>query len=211
MSGIRGIIYMISSPNTDKVYIGKTIKTLSLRFRGHNSNHSLCRSSIIIEAGDSKITELLVMENSSKIDLAIKELEFIKKYEHIAVNAEVFDIEKEPKENKDSKLMCKIKEKKKENKIIKEMKKEIKKEKKKNLEERDNLIEQDFIKWYDFNVEKCSGEKLNRPESYRNYILNSEYKVSKQIFFKLMSDNTGEPYKYQGEFCYKNYRLSNSR
>ena len=205
MSGMRGIIYLISSPNTDKVYIGKTIQTITMRFRGHNSTHRSCRSSIIIDAGESEITELFVMENCSKIDLAIKELEFIKKYEHNAVNSEVFNLNKEPKEKKREKRII--------NKMKKEIKntiinKEIVKENKKDIEEHDNLIEQDFIKWFDFNVEKCPGERLNRPESYRNYILNSEYKVSKQLFFKLMSDNAGEPYKYQGEFCYKHYRLS---
>ena len=52
---IYGRIYKITSPNTDKVYIGATKNPLSRRFTEHKAKRNNCSSKIIIEAGDAKI------------------------------------------------------------------------------------------------------------------------------------------------------------
>lgn len=57
------IIYIIESPNINKVYIGITSRTLGQRFSGHkrtarkHSKH-YCSSKDIIRAGNSTIREL---------------------------------------------------------------------------------------------------------------------------------------------------------
>ena len=51
---IKGKIYKIISPNTEKMYIGSTILPLDLRFSLHKS-HKNCTSMHIINEGDAYI------------------------------------------------------------------------------------------------------------------------------------------------------------
>ena len=48
-------VYKISSPSTDKVYIGSTIRTLHIRFLQHKRDGNHTRSKEIITFGDSVI------------------------------------------------------------------------------------------------------------------------------------------------------------
>ena len=54
----HAVIYVIVSPNCDKVYYGSTIKTLKKRFSTHKAKQSKCTSRQIIEAGNANIMEL---------------------------------------------------------------------------------------------------------------------------------------------------------
>ena len=83
---MSGIIYMISSPNTDKVYIGSTVQTLTVRFSKHKTNKNTTRSAIIIAAGDAKITELFKFETCTIEELRTKEKEYINQYKDKLVN-----------------------------------------------------------------------------------------------------------------------------
>jgi hypothetical protein len=83
---MTGTIYMISSPNTDKVYIGSTTKKLSHRFYDHKKITNTTRSKIIIDSGDAVITAIDSIEDEDKEELEIKELEYIQFYKNICVN-----------------------------------------------------------------------------------------------------------------------------
>jgi hypothetical protein len=83
---MTGTIYMISSPNTDKVYIGSTTMKLSRRFSTHKCISNTARSKIIIESGDAVITAIDSIEDEDKEELRIKELEYIQFYKDICVN-----------------------------------------------------------------------------------------------------------------------------
>lgn len=80
-------IYMISSPNTDKVYIGSTTQKLSYRFNVHkHNNNNTTRSKFIIDSGDATITAIDIVEDDDSEELKIKELEYIHFYKDICVN-----------------------------------------------------------------------------------------------------------------------------
>ena len=64
---------MVSSPNTDKVYIGSTVQSLTARFARHKAVSNHTRSVIIIAAGDAKITELFKFETCTVQELRDKE------------------------------------------------------------------------------------------------------------------------------------------
>ena len=84
---MSGIVYMVSSPNTDKVYIGSTVQLLRKRFDQHKSaNRNQTRSAIIIAAGDAKITELFKFETCTIEELRTKEKEYINQYKDKLVN-----------------------------------------------------------------------------------------------------------------------------
>jgi hypothetical protein len=77
---------MVSSPNTDKVYIGSTVQALTRRFKFHRAVSNTTRSSIIIAAGDAKITELFKFKTCTVEELRAKELEYINQYKDKLVN-----------------------------------------------------------------------------------------------------------------------------
>jgi len=79
-----GRIYKITSPSTDKIYIGSTTKTLSYRFSSHKINH--CSSIEIINYGDSKIELLEEFECQDKDELKWKEREYQERFKENCVN-----------------------------------------------------------------------------------------------------------------------------
>jgi predicted GIY-YIG superfamily endonuclease len=88
---MSGIVYMVSSPNTDKVYIGSTVQALTRRFTDHKSkfknNHkNQTKAAIVIAAGDAKITELFKFETCTIKELRLKEAEYINQYKDNLVN-----------------------------------------------------------------------------------------------------------------------------
>jgi hypothetical protein len=189
-----GIIYLISSPNTKKVYIGKTVKSLRDRFGGHSAKTNSTRSSLIFEYGDAEIKELYRFKTCSKIELSMKELEFINIYKDVAVNAEVYDLPEKVKIFK-----------KEENLSLRKQAEKRKAEKEDKIQEHD--FEYDAICWYEANIIKKEGSRINRAEAYRNYITNSKSILTKSKFFDFMFENAGEPYKSKGLVCYKNISL----
>ena len=80
--------YIITSTNTDKVYIGSTVKTLKQRLNGHIYEAKLnkgCTSKFIINAGDYSIDLLETVECNSEERFNL-EMEYIKGYGELAVN-----------------------------------------------------------------------------------------------------------------------------
>jgi len=78
----QGKIYKITSPNTDKVYIGSTTLTLDKRFQCHVSAskdpYIHTTSEIVIKAGDAKIELIEVFPCDSKAQLELREGEIQK-------------------------------------------------------------------------------------------------------------------------------------
>lgn len=85
-----GYIYKITSPNTDKIYIGSTSRTLAERFKEHikgaKTKPNDCRSSQIINIGDAKIELIKEIHFYNKSYLEQKERNQIQKYKSICVN-----------------------------------------------------------------------------------------------------------------------------
>ena len=79
-----GRIYKITSPQTDKIYIGSTIKELKLRFREHRSDYNRYRknkfkyvSSFDLIKYDDAVIELIEELNCSKKELHARERFYI--------------------------------------------------------------------------------------------------------------------------------------
>ena len=72
-------IYKLTSPNTDLVYVGKTIQALHRRFQKHqsdwsNPNAAYCSSQIMIEFGEVSIELIEETENKDREGFWINEL-----------------------------------------------------------------------------------------------------------------------------------------
>ena len=75
-------IYKITSPNTDLVYVGKTIRTLKRRFSDHHSHakrymkcgDNYCSSFKVLECGDAVIELIEETDDKSREAHWIKEL-----------------------------------------------------------------------------------------------------------------------------------------
>ena len=86
-----GRIYKISSPNTDKIYIGSTIRNLNDRFKQHKyytnnkEANNYRRVSDVLAFGDAVITELFKFENITLNELHSHEHKVI--LENKTVNA----------------------------------------------------------------------------------------------------------------------------
>ena len=78
MYKMKGIIYKISSPSTDKIYIGSTTNTLANRFKSHKSNSNKTRSTEIMILGDAVIECLEEIEFDDETTLRRLEGEYIK-------------------------------------------------------------------------------------------------------------------------------------
>ena len=85
---LHGKVYKITSPNTDKIYIGSTIRTLQQRMSKHmadykNRTHT---SKFVIDHGDADIELIEDFKCDSLDDLHRREGEFIKQYIDTCVN-----------------------------------------------------------------------------------------------------------------------------
>jgi len=109
---ISGKIYKISSPNTDKIYIGSTTGTLSWRFRKHTYNWKhknlgkYCSSEIILAYGNARIELLEEVEVENLRDLRRIEQRWILKLCNTvnikdAFSSELETLEKNKKRNKE--------------------------------------------------------------------------------------------------------------
>jgi hypothetical protein len=75
-------IYKISSPQTDKVYIGSTKQTLNRRFSHHKYNLN-CSSKSIIAFGDAEIELVEEIDEQNRL---IRERHYIESYGEQCVN-----------------------------------------------------------------------------------------------------------------------------
>jgi hypothetical protein len=95
-------IYKITSNNTNKIYIGSTIKSLQERFKGHirdyknfckfwfenddNGNPNCCSSRKILRYGDYNIEMIDEFTYQTKEDINLREQFYINLYSEICVN-----------------------------------------------------------------------------------------------------------------------------
>ena len=82
----NGKIYIIRSPNTERVYIGCTAGSLNNRMRGHNHVNNNCYSMDVIKAGGAYIELLLNYPCNNRTELERKEKDYLKFYYNICVN-----------------------------------------------------------------------------------------------------------------------------
>ena len=71
-------IYKIWSPNTEQVYIGATVQSLSMRMAEHRKPSNNTRSKIIIDLGDARIELLKEFPCNNKMESDKKEGEYIR-------------------------------------------------------------------------------------------------------------------------------------
>jgi hypothetical protein len=85
---MEAFIYKITSPNTDKIYIGCTTKTLIERLNYHyyDKGKSGITSKEILDAGDATIELIEKIECNDKKELYQKEREYISSNKNICVN-----------------------------------------------------------------------------------------------------------------------------
>lgn len=72
-----GRIYKITTPHTNKCYIGSTRRTITQRFNGHKEKNNICSSKELIELGDSIIELLEEVQDINNLQLRILEQKYI--------------------------------------------------------------------------------------------------------------------------------------
>lgn len=82
----NGKVYSIRSYKTDKIYIGSTTQSLSVRFGGHKAIRNQTTSKLIILQGDAYIELIELYSCNSKEELHKKEGEHIRANINIVVN-----------------------------------------------------------------------------------------------------------------------------
>lgn len=85
----KGKIYVIRSPNTEKIYIGSTINELHIRFKQHKERRNKCSSKLIIDYGNAYIELLEKYSCKDKIELNKKEGELIRQNKNNCVNYKI--------------------------------------------------------------------------------------------------------------------------
>lgn len=84
-----GTVYKISTPKTDKVYIGSTTQDIKIRFCNHKAGYKAgrsCASVELMELGECKIEALEVLYNCTKRELEIKEQFYLELLKEKTVN-----------------------------------------------------------------------------------------------------------------------------
>ena len=90
----EGIVYMLKSKNTEKVYIGSTFNNIERRLEGHKYSYykydkyrfGYCSSYEVMKCGDYDMIELKKYDIISRKDLLLRESEVIKEYCGVCVN-----------------------------------------------------------------------------------------------------------------------------
>ena len=132
---MKGKIYMIKSKQTDKVYIGSTIKTLNIRFRGHKTLKD-CTSQEILKYSDAKIELIECYECENKEQLTRREGEYIKKYNCVNERIAGRTRQEHYQENKEELLQKKKEYREKNKEVINEKAKEYYQENKEVINEK---------------------------------------------------------------------------
>ena len=87
---MKGYIYVLSSPTTDKIYVGSTIQPLNERFNMHKSNYTNYSYSYeIIKYGDSRIDLVEEVEYNEIEELLWIEREYIELWGTDCVNKQI--------------------------------------------------------------------------------------------------------------------------
>lgn len=88
---IAGKIYKIVSPNTDKIYIGSTTRTLPQRMQKHmcDLKSGLYSSKIILDAGNATIELIEVFNCDNRKQLHQREGYYMKQYEKVCINKHI--------------------------------------------------------------------------------------------------------------------------
>jgi molybdopterin converting factor small subunit len=81
-----GRVYIIQSPNTDKVYIGSTIQTLEERFCQHKRPSNDTNSYLVIDEGETYIELLEEIKVIDETELRFYEQQYLELYSDVAVN-----------------------------------------------------------------------------------------------------------------------------
>jgi hypothetical protein len=91
MTELNGKIYKITSPSTDKIYIGSTIKSLQQRMAKHYSDYDsgLYSSKYILDFKDAEIELIEEFKCFSRAELYKREGELIKQYKNICINKRI--------------------------------------------------------------------------------------------------------------------------
>lgn len=89
----KGKIYVIRSPNTEKVYIGSTVRCLKRRFRQHTDTRNCCRSGEIIKFGGAYIELLEDYACKTRVELESREQFWINHadYSEVCVNEKILE------------------------------------------------------------------------------------------------------------------------
>ena len=82
----KGFVYKLVSKETDKIYIGSTIKSLAVRLYYHYRDKSNITSKQILMFGDATIELIETVAFNHIKELRLKEKEYIQKYRDICVN-----------------------------------------------------------------------------------------------------------------------------
>jgi hypothetical protein len=107
-------IYKLTSPNTDLVYVGKTIQTLHRRFQKHrnswtNPNADYCSSQIMLEFGEVSIEMIEETENKDREGFWINELNSCNKVKFKYDNKETDKLYRENnKERINGEIICEL-------------------------------------------------------------------------------------------------------
>jgi len=83
---MKGYIYKITSPSTDKIYVGSTILSIKRRLDCHKKKSNDCSSSEIIKYGDAVIELLEEIEYENKKELRRLERKYCDEYKNVIVN-----------------------------------------------------------------------------------------------------------------------------
>ena len=93
-----GRVYIIQSPNTDKVYIGSTFKTLKRRLNQHKKPTNGTTSYLVVDEGDPYIELLEEIKVIDEDELHFYEQRYLELYTDIAVNEKsAFGVDQEKK------------------------------------------------------------------------------------------------------------------
>ena len=88
---LQGKVYMLSSPNYPKVYIGSTIQPLNKRVYCHSSKWNTCTSRQLYQACPDTV-EVKILEEvevRNRKELQHHEIRYIKKYQDTVMNRNV--------------------------------------------------------------------------------------------------------------------------
>lgn len=104
-------IYLLKSPNHDKVYVGSTVQTLKERFRCHKSTYNCWKNGSIkqkmmsfdiLEKGDATIELIMEYPCQTKQELFWKEREITEQYNSINSHKQIATEEEKKKQAKEN-------------------------------------------------------------------------------------------------------------
>jgi len=86
-----GRIYKITTPYSDKCYIGSTRRTIAQRFNGHKEVNNVCASKELIELGNAKIELLEEVDDIDNLQLRILEQKYMNENNCINIKKAIYN------------------------------------------------------------------------------------------------------------------------